>query len=110
MRSLGYTPTVSEARQYIERNGHSIDFAKFLELLHEEQNRGDPSMEVIRALRGIDENNRGYMTRQEFTNLLCSFGEKLSPQEVDHILRGMRITSDQVPLAKVVRYAAGKSF
>uniref|UniRef100_A0A914CWQ0 EF-hand domain-containing protein n=1 Tax=Acrobeloides nanus TaxID=290746 RepID=A0A914CWQ0_9BILA len=105
MRSLGYTPTVIETNKYLKSNGPQIDFAKFLDILHAEELKGDTLVEVIRAFKGLDSKNQGVIPAAELINLLSSFGEKMSKEEVLAVLKRMNV-NNKVPIAKVIQYVS----
>uniref|UniRef100_A0AC34QGK6 EF-hand domain-containing protein n=1 Tax=Panagrolaimus sp. JU765 TaxID=591449 RepID=A0AC34QGK6_9BILA len=104
IRSLGYAPTIPETKAYIKKFGNLIDFAKFLEILHAEDVKAPPVTEISKALQNLDRKNRGFVSKSEFATLLTSFGEKMSRDEVEMVLRVLRIQSDVVPIAKIIQY------
>ncbi len=96
-----------------------IDFAYFLEILHEHRQKGDPIKEVLNAFKSYDRQRRGYITAKELTLILSSVGEKMSKLEsrffivdifyifiVDRVLREAHITDGLVRYQDFVRLIA----
>uniref|UniRef100_A0A183TVL8 Calmodulin-like protein 4 n=1 Tax=Toxocara canis TaxID=6265 RepID=A0A183TVL8_TOXCA len=105
MRSLGYSPTVPETVRYFKDHNKKVDFASFLEILHVDSGKGDPMIEIIRALKGIDHKNQGWITVPEFVSILSSVGEKMSREEIEHVLRQLDVKSgNKVPYAKLIQF------
>ncbi|KHN89078.1 Uncharacterized protein C9orf78 [Toxocara canis] len=100
MRSLGYSPTVPETVRYFKDHNKKVDFASFLEILHVDSGKGDPMIEIIRALKGIDHKNQGWITVPEFVSILSSVGEKMSREEIEHVLRQLDVKSGNKHLVK----------
>ncbi|VDK79201.1 unnamed protein product [Litomosoides sigmodontis] len=104
MRSLGYTPTIPETIEYFRKYGEKLDFPCFLEILHQENQKGDPIQEIISALRGIDSKNQGWITVSEFVSILSSVGEKMSREEIYSVLQQLDITGGRVPFNSLLDF------
>ncbi|CAG9535967.1 unnamed protein product [Cercopithifilaria johnstoni] len=104
MRSLGYTPTIPETIQYFRKYGQKLDFPSFLEILHQENQKGDPIQEIIGALRGIDSKKQGWITVSEFVGILSSVGEKMSREEIYNVLQQLDITGGRVPFRSLLDF------
>uniref|UniRef100_A0A915ACD7 Calmodulin n=1 Tax=Parascaris univalens TaxID=6257 RepID=A0A915ACD7_PARUN len=105
MRSLGYSPTVPETVKYFNDHNKKVDFASFLEILHADSEKGDPMVEIIAALKGIDPKNQGWITVPEFVSILSSVGERISREEIDNILLQLDLkSSSRVPYAKLIQF------
>jgi len=87
MRSLGYSPTVEESELLFKIKGKKYDFAAFLEILHDYSQKDQPSLEVLSGFRSHDRQKRGLISAKELKSILTGIGERLTPQEVDAILR-----------------------
>ena len=62
-------------------------------------------VEVIKAFRGLDSSRKDLVHASELVNLLSTFGEKMSKNEVAAVLKKMHInTNDKVPIAKILQY------
>ncbi|VDK48510.1 unnamed protein product [Anisakis simplex] len=104
MRSLGYSPTVPETMNYFQEHDKRVDFAAFLEILHADGAKGDPMVEITRALKNIDHKNQGWITVPELSSILSSVGEKMSREEIQRLLRQLDLKdSNKVPYAKLIR-------
>ncbi|KAK6107005.1 Hepatocellular carcinoma-associated antigen 59 family protein [Brugia pahangi] len=104
MRSLGYTPTTPETIEYFRKYGQQLDFPCFLEILHQENQKGDPIKEIIDALRGIDSKKQNWITVPEFIGILSSVGEKMSREEIYNILQQLDITGGRVPFSSLLNF------
>uniref|UniRef100_A0A7E4VBV3 EF-hand domain-containing protein n=1 Tax=Panagrellus redivivus TaxID=6233 RepID=A0A7E4VBV3_PANRE len=107
LRTLGCSPTVPETKRYVKQFGASIDFAKFLEIVHLENQKPSAVSQVAQALENLDQYSRGYISAHELTTLLTSFGEKMGKAEVATILRAMRASNDVIPFAKITQFIDG---
>uniref|UniRef100_A0A914XPL2 EF-hand domain-containing protein n=1 Tax=Plectus sambesii TaxID=2011161 RepID=A0A914XPL2_9BILA len=87
MRSLGYSPTVQESQVYFKSKNGKIDFACFLDVLHEHQRKGDPIKEVLMAFRSHDRQRKGVIPAKELRAILTGMGERMAPQEIDRVFR-----------------------
>uniref|UniRef100_A0A0N5AMA2 EF-hand domain-containing protein n=1 Tax=Syphacia muris TaxID=451379 RepID=A0A0N5AMA2_9BILA len=87
MRCLGYCSTTSETVTYFEKHGKKIDFATFLEILHEESQQPNPIDEIMAALNGIDRKKRGWITTNEFINILSSVGDHTPRKELEYPIK-----------------------
>lgn len=58
-----------------------IDFASFLEVMHEHCNKENTVKEIIAAFRAHDKEGRGYIQASELRNVLLNLGERLSRRE-----------------------------
>jgi calmodulin len=103
LRSLGCCPTVAETKGYIKKFGHNIDFAKFLEIIHLEEQKPDPIQEITNAFSNFQK-SRGFIHKSELGALLNSFGEKMGKEEIAVIFRAMKIEGESVPIAKISQY------
>jgi calmodulin len=103
LRSLGCCPTVAETKGYIKRFGHNVDFAKFLEIIHLEEQKPDPIQEITKAFSNFQK-SRGFIHKSELGALLNSFGEKMGKEEIAVIFRAMKIEGEIVPIAKISQY------
>lgn len=82
--------------------GHSIDFAKFLEILYLESQKADPVNEISQAFNSFK--GRGFINKSELASLLTTFGEKMGKEEVEVVLKAMKIEGEIVPIAKIINY------
>mmetsp|Transcript_18771 Transcript_18771/g.24782 ORF Transcript_18771/g.24782 Transcript_18771/m.24782 type:complete len:155 (+) Transcript_18771:100-564(+) len=91
MRSLGLNPTQSELTEIIndldaDGNG-TIDFPEFLEMMKKKIQAIDQLEEVLVAFQVFDKDGSGFVNRAELKHVMTGFGEKLSDEEWDEVLR-----------------------
>ncbi|VDM97112.1 unnamed protein product, partial [Thelazia callipaeda] len=106
MRSLGYIPTIPETIQYFRQK---LNFPSFLEILHKENQKGDPLQEIIGALHGIDPRNQGWITVLEFIGILSTVGEKMSREEIYNVLQQLDVTGGRVPFSTLLNFISNMS-
>ncbi|CAJ0575488.1 unnamed protein product, partial [Mesorhabditis spiculigera] len=103
LRSLGYAPTQQKISEHYRRHRKQpIDFAVFLQIAAAEQQAGDPLVEVIKALRGLDREGRQSISARELTNVLASVGERMSLPEIDTVLDQVAVNGI-VPHQKLIQ-------
>uniref|UniRef100_A0A8R1HZG4 EF-hand domain-containing protein n=1 Tax=Caenorhabditis japonica TaxID=281687 RepID=A0A8R1HZG4_CAEJA len=106
LRSLGYSPTAAKTQEYYKKqNKKSIEFSTFLEICKDEQNSPDPLTEIIKALNGLDRNKARAMPSRELAAILSQVGERMSPEEIKHLLSKVEVNS-MVPHQKLVEYVS----
>lgn len=93
MRSLGYSPTTKEVNKYYNKyaKDNKIEFASFLEAMHDQSSVENPEKELMNAFKAHDKERRGYVNASEIQHIMMSMGERLSRQEVDAIFREMGV-------------------
>ncbi|KAK3755385.1 hypothetical protein RRG08_026115 [Elysia crispata] len=106
IRSLSFCVTKEEVKTYFDKNlagDGSIDFASFLNIMHEHSQVEDKQKELRAALVAHDREKRGYVDASEVKHILTSMGEKLTSREVDTLFReaGMQ-SSGPVNISKFV--------
>ncbi|GFR65264.1 calmodulin [Elysia marginata] len=86
-----------------EAGDGSIDFASFLNIMHEHSQVEDKQKELRAALVAHDRTKKGYVDAGELKHILTSMGEKLTSREVDTLLReaGMQ-SSGPINISKFV--------
>jgi len=100
LRSLGYSPTVDESEKLFKEKTKKIDFAAFLDILHQYSQKEPPSTEVLAAFRSHDRARRGQISAFELKSILTGLGEKLTTQEVDAIFKEANI-----PTSGTIQYS-----
>jgi calmodulin len=84
MRSLGMSPTLIELKNYYEthkREDGQIDFAEFLNIIHEYLQNVKVNDEMQSAFTCLDPKNSGHIPAQDLKLILTSIGEKLSSRD-----------------------------
>ncbi|GFN79527.1 calmodulin [Plakobranchus ocellatus] len=106
IRSLGYCVTKEEVKAYLDKISAvdgKIDFASFLNIMHEHSQVEDKQKELKAALVAHDTEKRGYVDAAQLKNILTTMGEKLTAMEVESLFReaGMQSTG-QINISKFV--------
>ncbi|OWF49623.1 calmodulin-like protein 4 [Mizuhopecten yessoensis] len=94
MQSLGYSPTPEEVTKYFttySKNSNNIDFASFLEAMHDHSKVENVDKELLNAFVAHDQEKRGYVQASEVRNILMKIGVKLSRGEVDALFRETKV-------------------
>ena len=58
-----------------------IEFASFLEAMHDHSQVENPEKELLNAFKSHDRERRGYVNASEVQHIMLSMGERLSRQE-----------------------------
>ncbi|BFZ24386.1 hypothetical protein BsWGS_27425 [Bradybaena similaris] len=90
MRSLNYCVTKEEVHKYFSKattSSDRIDFASFLNIMHEHSQIEHKQKELKAALVAHDREKRGHVSAAELRHILINIGEKLSSKEVDSLFR-----------------------
>ncbi|XP_014663715.1 PREDICTED: calmodulin-like [Priapulus caudatus] len=106
MRSLGLSPTRRETTKYFQEKAtnNRVDFAGFLDIMHQHNAKEDVTGEVIAAFKLWDRHNRGYISARDLKHILSDFGDKLTKREVTSIMNEANIQSNgQVRYAELLR-------
>ncbi|XP_018954366.2 calmodulin-like protein 4 [Cyprinus carpio] len=115
MRSLGCCPTLQELDRHllthkIDKSGE-LDFSTFLSVTHAQIQQEKPRAEILQAVRFMDTGKRGFITASELRARLTGFGERLTDQEVDELLREAGVNDDgqinDEGFAKMVTFLTG---
>ncbi|KAK2954613.1 putative Calmodulin, striated muscle [Blattamonas nauphoetae] len=112
MRSLGQTPTPAELQDMINEvdadgNG-TIDFSEFITMMSRKMAEVDTEEEIRIAFQTFDQDGNGYITRDELRDMMINLGEKLTPDEVDAMIKEADLDGDgQVSFDEFVRMMKG---
>ncbi|GAA5825471.1 hypothetical protein JCM3770_001844 [Rhodotorula araucariae] len=96
LRALGQNPTQKEVHDLASSVGGDIDYQTFLDILNR-PGGDDPAGtadEFIRGFQVFDKDGNGYIGQGELKYVLTSLGEKLSDDEVDELLKGVKVTPE----------------
>ncbi|GAA5879688.1 hypothetical protein JCM16303_004132 [Sporobolomyces ruberrimus] len=97
LRALGQNPTQNQVAELAQSVGNQdIDFNTFMNILNrpggfEPAGTAD---EFIRGFQVFDKEGNGYIGQGELKYVLTSLGEKLSEEEVDELLQGVKVTPE----------------
>ena len=107
MTGLGYNPTEAEIEEMVamldsNRNG-KIDFDEFLGMVSRKMKVGATDEEIKDTLRVFDKDCNGFISAAELRQALANFGQKLSEEEVDEIIKEVDFDGDgQIDYAEFV--------
>ena len=107
MTGLGYNPTDAEIEEMVtmldsNRNG-KIDFNEFLGMVSRKMKVGATDEEIKDTLRVFDKDCNGFISAAELRQALANFGQKLSEEEVDEIIKEVDFDGDgQIDYAEFV--------
>ncbi|XP_063786460.1 calmodulin-like protein 4 isoform X1 [Pseudophryne corroboree] len=98
MRCLGTCPTPGEVTRHLQvqkiaKDGE-IDFSTFLTIMYRQQKQEDPENEILVAMLMTDRQKNGLIPLAELKSKLTKMGEKLTPEEVDDLLRDAEVGTD----------------
>ncbi|BGP25586.1 myosin II light chain [Rhodotorula toruloides] len=97
LRALGQNPTQKEVADLAQSvGGGEIDYPTFVNVLNR-PGGFDPAGtadEFIRGFQVFDKDNNGYIGQGELRYVLTSLGEKLGDEEVDELLKGVKVTPE----------------
>ncbi|RNA39061.1 calmodulin 4 [Brachionus plicatilis] len=99
MRSLNFKPTKTELENA------QIDFAEFLNILHEHIQTENANDEILNAFRAYDVNKKGYLTIKELKAILTQTGEALSNRDVEMIIQEVNGSNrdDKINYEKLIK-------
>jgi len=102
MKSLGYRMTEEELRKMIAEsdvNGDGeIDFQEFVEMMKKVniQMEKREGTDLIEAFKYFDQDDSGYISRQNLSDVMKSLGEELSEQDLNEMMLIADINKDGV--------------
>ncbi|KAL4237343.1 Calcineurin subunit B [Mactra antiquata] len=98
MKCLGQNPTEAELRKWLNevdvRGNGTLDVNEFLKLMASQMNVGDPAEEIREAFRVFDKDGKGFISEGELRHIMTNFGEKLTDEEVDKMIKEAEIDGD----------------
>jgi calmodulin len=91
MRALGKNPTEDELSKLFKRvdpqQEGAIKFDTFCQCMMEPTKNPESENEILEAFRAFDYQNSGTIQSSEFQTVMRNYGEALSDEEVDDILK-----------------------
>uniref|UniRef100_A0A4X2KIZ1 EF-hand domain-containing protein n=2 Tax=Vombatus ursinus TaxID=29139 RepID=A0A4X2KIZ1_VOMUR len=98
MRALGQTPTEAELQEImneVDASGNgTIDFSEFLNVMARKMKDTDSNEDIQDAFRVFDKNRDGFISAGELRHVMTNFGEKLTDEEVEEMIKEADIDGD----------------
>lgn len=96
LRSLGQNPTEAELADLIsevDQDGNGeIDFNEFLLMMAKKSKDTESMEQSLEAFKVFDKNNKGTISFNDLKNILQNLGERLSPADVEDLLKDLQLT------------------
>ncbi|XP_074503012.1 calmodulin-alpha-like isoform X1 [Sebastes fasciatus] len=98
LQALGQKPTKADLKDMIKAvdsggNG-TIEFPEFLTLMAEMMKCSDDETAIKEAFDIIDKDGSGYICADELRQMMSKFGEKVTAEKVDKIIKDVDIDGD----------------
>uniref|UniRef100_A0A7S0VLX3 EF-hand domain-containing protein n=1 Tax=Hemiselmis tepida TaxID=464990 RepID=A0A7S0VLX3_9CRYP len=91
LRALGKSPSQEELQKLfneVDPSGEgSIDFQTFCRCMKMPLKAPDPESEVLQSFQAFDKNHSGMIATSELTTVMRNFGEALTDDEVDEMMK-----------------------
>ncbi|CAG2252798.1 myosin regulatory light chain 12A-like [Mytilus edulis] len=87
LASLGKNPTDNYLDEMMNCAPGPINFTMFLTMFGQKLQGTDPEEVIKNAFACFDEGGKGYIQEERLRELLTTMGERLTPDEVDEILK-----------------------
>jgi len=89
MRALGQNPTQAEIKDIVKEIGGNgtVEFPEFLSMMQRRMKSTDNEEQIREAFKVFDKNGNGFVEIKELRHVLTTLGEKLTPEEVDGVLK-----------------------
>ncbi|XP_062181829.1 calmodulin-2/4-like isoform X2 [Phragmites australis] len=98
MRSMGQSPTEAELQDMVDAvdadGSGAIDFHEFLTLLARKMRDAGADNELREAFHVFDQDQNGFISRNELRHVLENLGERLSDEELAEMLREADVDGD----------------
>ncbi|KAH0476563.1 MAG: uncharacterized protein KVP18_001715 [Porospora cf. gigantea A] len=98
-RQMGYAPTQEDLRQLKELHGENLTFDQVMDFMTS-QKQMDTTDELVEAFAAYDTNNDGTLSRAQMVNLLNTFGEPMTLEEINAVLQATGMEGDPVDYRK----------
>ncbi|XP_037928040.1 calmodulin-beta-like [Teleopsis dalmanni] len=113
MRCLNQNPSEAQLDamvQEIDPNGTGIiDFHGFLVVMARNMKEPDKEEDICKAFRVFDKDGTGFVTLAELKHIMTNFGENLTNDEIEELIREAQITNTElIDYKKLVAMMAPK--
>jgi len=99
----GFAPRASEFLEFEAANPGGITIAKYMEAMAQFGNVTESEDELLILFKKYDHQNKGKLSKAQFINLMTSFGEPLTLEEVQFLLTDLGLDADPVDYVKFVK-------
>lgn len=82
-RQLGLAPSYADVEKCEEQNGNQLDYNTFQQFASQSTHPEDNIEDLVSAFAYFDPNNEGTLTVQQMRNILTTFGEPLTTEEMN---------------------------
>jgi len=110
LRALGTNPTESEVKRLVQstctdKADARVTFEQFLPMLQavSSKQNTDTVDDFIEGLRHFDKEGNGRISAAELRHLLVGLGEKMTEEEVEHLIHGKEDAQGNINYEELVR-------
>lgn len=82
-RQLGLAPSYADVQKCEDQNGKQLDYSTFQQFAAQSTHPEDNIEDLVGAFAYFDPNNEGTLTVAQMRNILTTFGEPLTTQEMN---------------------------
>lgn len=82
-RQLGLAPSYADKEAVQQKFGKVLDYSTFEKFAASTTHPEDNIEDLVEAFAHFDVSKNGYLSRKQMANILTTFGEPLTPQEMD---------------------------
>eukprot|EP01001_Neometanema_parovale_P011000 NODE_7241_length_780_cov_165.392694_g7001_i0.p1 GENE.NODE_7241_length_780_cov_165.392694_g7001_i0~~NODE_7241_length_780_cov_165.392694_g7001_i0.p1 ORF type:complete len:174 (-),score=70.10 NODE_7241_length_780_cov_165.392694_g7001_i0:259-726(-) len=93
IRSLGRKHTEQEISEITKDMGDPVTMDEFLAYMKKPY-EGPTQQDLLTALQAFDGNDSGFLKQSEVTSLLTTLGEKMSEEEVQQIMKDVKVDEE----------------
>lgn len=95
MRSIGFSPTQADVKNYTAKVGNKkFDFKEVREFISRNAPEPETPAALADAFRIFDKDGSGYVSAAELRHVLEHLGEQLTDGEVDELIREVDMTGE----------------
>eukprot|EP00915_Cephaloidophora_sp_WS-2016_P000365 GHVH01000467.1.p2 GENE.GHVH01000467.1~~GHVH01000467.1.p2 ORF type:complete len:221 (+),score=40.45 GHVH01000467.1:113-775(+) len=102
-RAMGFAPTAHDMMNYERNNPGEITIKVFMEMMTEIGTTEDDEEELMVLFRHYDRTSRGMISKNQFVNIMTNFGEPLTREEVNILMKECDTDTDPVDYVKFVK-------
>ncbi|PHJ20824.1 myosin light chain [Cystoisospora suis] len=95
-RQLGLAPSYEDKKNFEQQSGDHMDYGTFQKFAAASTHPEDNIEDLVEAFAYFDPSKNGYLTRKQMANILMTYGEPLTQQEMDALAAQFFPPGDQV--------------